>query len=111
MSLISTLLLKHPIQLPKGRVRSHNPDNRKRPMTNGQQENADRNEAVRLANVERIYEAIADSPKPLSLIEIEKATALSMTTCFRGVGYLEDWEGGPRITRIRGPKHKFEVKK
>lgn len=110
MSLTATLLFNRPINLPSGQLITHNPDHKKKALTDAQYENFARSEAVRAANIERIYNAIGESDKPLCMAEIEAITKLSHATCFYGVATLEEWPGGARITRIKGTRHTFEVK-
>lgn len=103
MSLTAHLLFGKPTRLPKGRVRTHNPDHR-HPGAN-----LARNTETRLANVEKVFNAIADGHRSISAIE--DATELSRSTVKKALHDLEDWPAGQRVVRIRdGNKpHQFET--
>jgi hypothetical protein len=112
MGLFATILLNQAVMLPDGRVTTHNPDHKKKLARTGNQiELAARNEAIRMANIERIYAAIAASTRPVAFSDIEAVTSLSYTTVFYAVAALETWPGGSRIVRSHGTKHTFKVKK
>ncbi len=107
MSLVADILFNRPIALPKGRCRTHNPDERRRQQqtTQAMADNAARNTATKQANIERVYNAIAAGVTTLNQVKAE--TGLSHTTvCYA----LKDLEGAKRITRIKGVVHRFEVK-
>jgi hypothetical protein len=109
MSLTAHILFGKPTQLPKGRVRIHNPDTR-RLMTNApaREDVCARNTETRLANVEKVFNAIADGHRQIA--SIIKATSLSQCTVQRALHELEDWPGHARIKRIRNghQPHEFE---
>lgn len=96
MSLTATLLLGTPIRLPRGRKRLISGD---KP---GKTESA-RNSITRLANVERVFNAIADGHTTICAIEDE--TGISTVTVQKALHELEDWPGAPRIVRIIAGKH------
>lgn len=110
MSLTAHLLFGKPTRLPQGRVRTHNPDARRQSApTVGQEDNAARNTTTRLANVEKVFNAIADGHRTTPAIE--DASGLSKSTVVKALHELEDWPGGPRIVRIRNGRgsHQFEI--
>ncbi len=108
MSLTAHLLFGKPTRLPKGRVYTHNPDARRlAAITPAQQDNAARSTATRLANVERIFNAVADGVETILTIAVH--TELTEVTVQKALHDLEDWPGGPRIVRIKGRHHKFHV--
>jgi len=91
VSLTSTLLFGEPITLPKGRKRRHSmfrgdPDHPPAPQQQA---------AERLANIERIYSAIAAGSRTRE--EVIDATGLSNGTVWKATLALESWPTGPRI--------------
>lgn len=111
MSLVDHLLYRRETQLPKGRVITHNADTKRRPLTAGQLDEAARNRATRMANIERVFNAIEAAGKKISMLDIEVETGLARTTVLNACEELENWEGGGRIVRHRTGRHMFEVKK
>lgn len=111
MSLTAHLLFRHETQLPKGRIITHNADTKRRPLTAGQIDEAARNRATRMANIERVFNAIASAGKPVGMLELEVETGLTRTTVLNACEELETGEAGQRIVRHRGRKHMFEVLK
>ena len=112
MSLTADLLFGTPPSLPKGRVITYDAGHRKQPPTQGQQDQAARNRATRAANIERVYNVIAEAGRPLSMLEIADQSDLSRITVLNAVEELENpkaWQGGARIVRHRGVRHLFEV--
>ena len=110
MSLTAHILFGRPTRLPAGRIRTHNPDTRRHAATTPAEiDNAARNAETRLANVENVFNAIADGH--ISTIAIEDATGLSKTTVQKALHELEDWPSGPRIVRIRSSQqaHTFRI--
>lgn len=108
MSLTAHLLFGKPTRLPKGRIYTHNPDARRiSALTAAQQDNAARNTATKMANIERVYNAVADGVT--TIIEISDNTGLSEPTVKKLLHELEDWPGGPRIVRTKGRQHTFCV--
>lgn len=86
---------------PRGKVRTVTMESRsKANRSEGQMANAARNEKTRLANIEAIYNAIADGNDGIK--SIKKATGLSQCTVVKGLNELEDWPGGKRILRTKG---------
>lgn len=103
MSLTATLLLGLPVRLPQGRTRLISSDKSGKSLS-------PRNDITRLANVEMVFNAIADGYT--SIFAIEDATSLSQVTVKKALHELEDWPGGPRIVRITAGKqqrHLFHV--
>lgn len=111
MSLTAHLLFRRETKLPKGRVITHNADTRRGPMTSGQLDAAARNYATRMANVERVFNAIEAAGKKISMLDIEVETGLARTTVLNACEELENWKDGARIIRHRTGRHLFEVKK
>lgn len=108
MSLTAHLLFARPTRLPQGRVYTHNPDARRlAALTAGQQDNAARNTATKQANVERIYNAVAEGAG--TFVAISEHTGLSIATVKKLLTELEDWPGGPRVVRTKGQRHYFKV--
>jgi len=108
MSLTAHLLFGKPTRLPKGRIYTHNPDARRlAALTVAQQDNAARSAATKLANIERVFNAIADGVD--SIIDISDKTGLSEATVKKLLHELEDWPSGARIVRTKGQKHQFKV--
>lgn len=103
MSLTATLLFNQPIRLPRGRHRlisSEGEVNTKRA----------RNSTTYLANVEIVYNAIADGCT--TIYDIEIVTDISRVTLWKALRELEAWPDGPRIVRIIAGKHqphKFQI--
>ena len=104
MSLTSTLLFKEKITLPKGRKRRHTMFRGDPELPPPQQLQA----AERLANIERIYAAIAAGARTRE--EVIDATGLSNGTVWKATLALELWETGPRIVieKIKG-KHTLRI--
>ena len=104
MSLTRTLLFKEPITLPKGRKRRHSMFRGDPELTPPPQVQA----AARLANIERIYAAIAAGSRTRE--EVIDATGLSNGTVWKATLALESWETGPRIVieKIKG-KHTLRI--
>jgi len=110
MSLTAHLLFREPTRLPKGRIRTHNLDSQRRDApTADQVEHAARNTQTRLANVEKVFNAIAAGH--CSTVPIEDATGLSKSTVQKALHGREDWPGGGRIVRTRGvhKPHQFRI--
>lgn len=111
MSLTAHLLFRRETKLPKGRVITHNADTKRRPLTAGQIDEAARNRATRMANIERVFNVIAAARRPITMLDIEVATGLTRTTVLNACEELENWESGSRIIRHKGRRHSFEVTK
>lgn len=75
----------------------------------GADTNAARAEKTRLANIERVYNAVADGIKTIP--EISDTIGLSITTTQKALIALEEEWTPPRVLRIRGHglRHVFEV--
>ena len=74
MSLTAHLLFREPTRLPKGRIRTHNLDSQRRDApTADQVEHAARNTQTRLANVEKVFNAIAAGHRSTVPIEDDEA--------------------------------------
>ena len=103
MSLTATILLNQPIRLPRGRKRLISSDFQRK------SESA-RNSTTRLANVELVFNAIADGHTTIRAIDA--AVVLSVVTVQKALNELEDWPGGPRIVRIipgKQQRHHFQI--
>lgn len=108
MSLTATLLFNQPIKLPNGRRRTHNMDARRRyDPTAGRLDYNARNAATKAANIERVFNAIADGHDTVETILA--AVGLSKSTVQKAINNLEDWPGGARIKRTTGRTHRFVV--
>lgn len=99
MSLTETLLFNKPVRLPNGQRLTHNMDSRRR-------YNA-RNAATKAANIDRVFNAIADGHDTVETILA--AVGLSKSTVQKAINNLEDWPGGARIKRTTGRTHRFVV--
>lgn len=104
MSLTSTLLFGEPITLPKGSKRRHSMFRGEPEITPPPKQQA----AERLANIERIYAAIAGGARTRD--DVIDATGLSNGTVWKATLALESWETGPRIIieKING-KHTLRI--
>lgn len=111
MSLTAHLLFRRETKLPKGRIITHNADTRRGPITAGQLDAAARNYATRMANIERVFNAIEAAGKKVSMLDIEVETGLARTTVLNACEELENWKAGGRIIRHKGRRHTFEVAK
>lgn len=110
MSLTAHLLFRRETILPTGRIIEHSIDRKRIPLTAGQIEHANRISRKRAVNVEAVFNAIAKSPHPLSLLDIEIETTLARSTVMSALQELEAWPSGPRIIRHKGRKcdcHRF----
>lgn len=111
MSLTADLLFGKPPSLPKGRVVTYDAGHRKQPPSQGQLDHAARNRATREANVERVFNVIAESDHPMTMLELADESGLSRITVLNACEELENWKPAPRIMRNRGVRHTFEVVK
>ena len=115
MSLTATLLLGLPIQYPRGikrkiyGMRLLAPT---MPRDLADMTNAARRDAMRQANIERVYDAIAEGAR--TAIDCTNATGLSHVTCWKALAQLcaEDDDGHSRVIRVEiNGKHFYEVTK
>lgn len=109
MSLTAHLLFRRETILPTGRIIEHSIDRKRTPLTAGQIENNQRNSRKRAINVESVFNAIAKSIRPVSVLDIEIETTLSRSTVMAAIQELEAWPGGARIIRHKGQSHRFEA--
>lgn len=110
-SLLSYLLSGQVPQRPRGcKVRTVTMESKNGYKRNqGVIDNAARAEKTRLANIERVYNAVADGIKTIP--EISDTIGLSITTTQKALIALEEEWTPPRVLRIRGHglRHVFEV--
>jgi len=107
-SLTGALLHRTAFQLPTGRLQTQTPERQKRNCTPAQADEAARNAQTKANNIEHVYNTIADGVDTIP--KLVPATGLSRSTVYFAIEALEDWPGGSRIERTKGPTHRFTVK-
>ena len=109
MSLTAHILFARQTTLPAGTRRRHM-------MEDGLRRNPDapppklshKNQAMKARNIESVHAAVAAGATTHA--EIEDATRLSQSTVKKALYALEEWPGGPRISRDRRfVTHTFQV--
>lgn len=108
MSLVAHILFERPTTLPAGTRRRHMMEDGYRRSPDAPPPASHKNQAAKSRNIEAVHTAVAGGAKTHA--ELEDVTGLSQSTVKKALYALEEWPGGPRISRDRRfVTHTFEA--